>query len=322
MTRRVLTSLLCAAVLAAIAAVPAGAAERATPEGVPVPSLDWHPCDAGFECATAEVPRDYARPHAAKVQLAVIRHRALDSAHRVGSIFLDPGGPSGSGVEFVQTAPPPVFQILAKFDVVGFDRRGVGASRPAIECDEPPSFTSMTPDTLDLPTLLDRGRALARICLNRDPQFLASVNTGNGARDLDLLRAAVGDQQLTYYGLSYGGLLGETYANLFPGRARALFLDSPTDGDVRLNDPLRANGEQLASFESSLRRFFTACAAHQDACGFGGEDPEEAYDALLAVRSATPRTRRPPSSSRARATRRRRTRGASASCATSATPGC
>jgi pimeloyl-ACP methyl ester carboxylesterase len=279
---------LCALLLAAIAAPSAGAAEPRTPEGVPVPSLDWRPCDGGFECATAEVPQDYAKPHGATVRLAVIRRRALDQEHRIGSIFLDPGGPSGSGVEFVESAPPPVFQILSKFDVVGFDRRGVGRSEPSIQCEEPPAFTAMTPDTLDLHTLLSRGRALARLCLNRDPRFLAGANTGNGARDLDLLRAAVGDDKLTYYGLSYGGQLGATYASLFPGRARALALDSPIDANVGLNDPLRAAGERLAGLESSLQRFFTACAAHQDACGFGADDPEEAYDELLARLDASP----------------------------------
>src|SRR5690242_17060902 len=94
-----------ASCLVALAA-PAGAHERVTPEGVPVPSLDWRPCDDGFECATARVPRDYAHPRGPTVSLALIRHKALDPAHRIGSLFLNPGGPGGSGVDFVREAPP------------------------------------------------------------------------------------------------------------------------------------------------------------------------------------------------------------------------
>ncbi len=146
----------------------------------------------------------------------------------------------------------------------------------------------MTPDTLDVPALLARGRTLARSCLNRDPAFLASVNTGNTARDIDVMRAAVGDEQLTYLGLSAGAIIGETYTSLFPGRARALVFDSPVDSDVWLNDPLKANQEQDAGMESTFRRFLRSCATHRDACGFGGEDPETDFDELVARLDAAP----------------------------------
>jgi pimeloyl-ACP methyl ester carboxylesterase len=164
--------------LAALGAAPAGAHERTTPEGAPVPQLDWRDCDDGYQCATAEVPRDYSRPRGPTVRLAVIRHPALDQEHKIGSIFVNPGGPGSSAVTMVRELPPPAFALLSKFDFVGFDPRGVGASEPAIDCDDVEPFRSMTPDTLDVPTLLARSRALAKSCLNRDPAFLASVNTG------------------------------------------------------------------------------------------------------------------------------------------------
>jgi pimeloyl-ACP methyl ester carboxylesterase len=276
------------AVAALAAAAPAASAHAATtPEGVPVPKLDWRDCDGGFQCATADVPRDYSRPHGATVRLALVRRPAVDQSHRIGSLFLNPGGPGASAVEFVRTAPPPAFQLLSRFDWVGFDPRGVGASEPAIDCDD---FSSppMTPDTLDVPALLRSARAGAQRCLNRDPSFLASLSTANTARDMDVLRAAVGDEQLSYYGQSWGGMVGETYASLFPGRARALVLDSPGDADVWLNRPLQAGREQVVSFEAVLGRFFTDCATHQDRCGFGGGDPEEAFDALVAQLDAAP----------------------------------
>jgi pimeloyl-ACP methyl ester carboxylesterase len=277
-----------ALVLAALGAVPAGAHERTTPEGAPVPQLDWRDCDDGYQCATAEVPRDYSRPHGAKVRLAVIRHPALDPEYKIGSIFFNPGGPGSSATAMVRELPPPVFQLLSKFDIVGFDPRGVGGSEPAIDCDDVEPFRSMTPDTLDVPNLLARGRARAKSCLNRDPAFLASVNTGNTARDLDVMRAAVGDKKLTYLGLSAGGMIGATYTSLFPGRARALVVDSPVDSDVWLNDPLKASQEQDAGMESTLQRFLTSCATHRDACGFGADDPETDFDELVARLDAAP----------------------------------
>ena len=274
-----------------ISAAPAGAAERTTPEGAPIPELRWHACDDGFECASATVPRDYNRPHGATVRLAVIRHRALDQEHRIGSLFLNPGGPGGSAVDFVREAPPVAFGLLARFDWIGFDPRGVGASEPAVDCDELTApFEPMTPDTFDLPTLLGHGRALAKLCANRDPAFLASLTTANAARDMDVLRAAVGDKRLNYLGLSWGGMLGETYTSLFPGRTRAVVLDSPVDGDVWLNQPLHAGEEQDVSGERSLQRFFAACTAHREICGFaaGAESVEDAFDDLLARLDETP----------------------------------
>jgi pimeloyl-ACP methyl ester carboxylesterase len=279
------------ALLAALAAVaaPAGAAERVTPEGVPVPTLDWRPCHDGFECASAPAPRDYRRPQGAEVRLGLVRHRAVDPERRIGTLFFNPGGPGAVAAEIVDRVPPSVYHAVSRFDVVAFEQRGVGASEPAIDCDElPRPYSPMTPDSFDLPELLRRGRRLAELCLNRDPAFLASLNTGNVARDLDVLRAAVGDERLSYLGASYGAMIGETYASLFPGRARALVLDSPVDADVWLNRPLTAITEQDVSAEASLDRFFAACAADQATCRFGGDDPERAYDDLLARLDADP----------------------------------
>jgi pimeloyl-ACP methyl ester carboxylesterase len=243
----------------------------AAPAAAAVPKLDWHDCRDGFQCATAVLPQDYSKPHGPKVRLALVKRPAIDQEHRIGSLFLNPGGPGNSGIEFVRTAPPAAFQLLSRFDWVGWDPRGVGASEPTIDCEEAPAFEPTTPDTFDLRTLLKRGRELSRLCLNHDRRFLASVNTGNSARDLDQLRAAVGDKKLSYVGISWGGMLGETYTSMFPGRTRALLLDSPADGDVWLNRPLTAGLQQNVGFERSLERFLAATGI-----------AEEDYDALLA----------------------------------------
>jgi pimeloyl-ACP methyl ester carboxylesterase len=129
----------------------------------------------------------------------------------------------------------------------------------------------MTPDTFDLDALIGRTKAIAGACLNRDPDFLASLTTANAARDMDLLHAAVGDKRLNYVGLSWGGMLGETYTSLFPGRTRAIVLDAPIDGDVWLNRPFDAMEEHRTGFEHSLHRFLA----------FAGRS-EESYDELVA----------------------------------------
>jgi pimeloyl-ACP methyl ester carboxylesterase len=278
-----------AATLAACAWI-AGPPQAHAAAAPPVPLLDWQPCHDGFQCATAAVPRDYDRPNGPAIQLALIRKPASDRAHRIGSLFLNPGGPGGSGVEMVLTAPPPVLERFSqRFDVVGFDPRGVGRSVPVIGCDPTPVYPYMTPDTLDVPELLRRASERVQACVGGDDaSLLPYLTTGNVARDLDLLRAAVGDRKLTYFGASYGTMIGETYASLFPGKVRALALDSLLDGNTWLNHPIQARTEQLASFESSLDRFFTTCAAHQDVCRFGGDDPETAYDELLATADALP----------------------------------
>jgi pimeloyl-ACP methyl ester carboxylesterase len=114
------------------------------------------------------------------------------------------------------------------------------------------------------------------------------MSSADMARDFDLLRAAVGDEKITFVGQSYGTLVGATYASLFPGRARALLLTSPIDADTWVNRPLEAIREQASGLEQGLDRFFAACAVHQQACGFGGADPEAAFDELLAKLDATP----------------------------------
>lgn len=256
----------------------------------PVPKLDWKACEGGFECATAKVPLDYRKPHGTKIELAMVRRKAVDQEHRIGTLFLNPGGPGGSGVEFVRTAPPPAFQLLGRFDWVGFDPRGVGASRPAIDChsvdDGPIVFTR--PETANLPKLVAEARERGEKCLRHNTLLLPHMSTANVARDLDLLRQAVGDQKLTYIGQSYGTVLGATYASMFPGRARAMFLDSAIDVQAYYDRPSDYEQQQAAGFEDVLDRFFAACAAAGPRCGFGGRDPEAAFDTLTAKLDKNP----------------------------------
>jgi pimeloyl-ACP methyl ester carboxylesterase len=266
----------------------AGVGGGAGGPAAPVPTLAWRDCDPGFQCATAKVPRDYAHPRGPTIDLAVIRWRAKDQANRIGSLFVNPGGPGGSGLEFLRTAPPGALDTFSRFDVVSWDPRGIGESRPAVDCltDEEENaavgFRYTRPETLDRAALVRGAKRYVEACVTRNPGILPYLSTANTARDLDLLRAAVGDQKLNYIGLSHGTVIGATYTSLFPGRARALLFDAPIDADVWINRPLEASLEQAAGFEDALDRFFAACAADPAGCGFGAGSPEDAFDDLLA----------------------------------------
>ncbi len=265
-------------------------ADAAPSSAAPVPRLDWRDCEGGFQCATAAVPLDHSRPRGRSIGIALIRKPASDRTHRIGTLFVNPGGPGASGVEFIRTAPPGALEVLARFDVVGFDPRGRGESMPAVaECGADPSYVRPLPRPANTArrAFLAAAKAYGRQCMRRNRGLLEHLSTTNVARDLDLLRAAVGDTQLNYVGMSYGGVIGATYASLFPGRSRAMLLDSPIDADAYYRRPLQQWQEYAQGHEDTLRRFIAACDASPH-CGFGDGDAGAALDRLLAQLDATP----------------------------------
>ncbi|WP_344636778.1 alpha/beta hydrolase [Kitasatospora cystarginea] len=213
-------------------------AATASTAAAPVPRLVWQSCADGFECATAHVPLDYRAPHGATIDIKVIKHPAAEPAHRIGSLFYNPGGPGAPGTLALR-AMTSLFpeQVQKRFDIISFDPRGVGTST-ATHCF--PDIAAEQRFFAGVPAGFPVGRqqertwtdAYARFgqeCLRNNPALLPHLSTANVARDMDLLRQAVGDRQLTYYGVSYGTYLGATYANLFPGRVRSMILDSAVD---------------------------------------------------------------------------------------------
>lgn len=228
-------------------------------------TLDWSGCEnrAGdlidLECATLVVPLDHADPGGELIEVAVARAATANAGRRIGSLVFNPGGPGGSGIEFLTAAAALVPAAIAdRFDLVSFDPRGVGESTP-IECEV---------DFDDDVTLLEAGddagweRLLAEAesrvgtCTTETLGLEPHVGTNNAARDLDALRAALGDDQLSYVGFSYGTRLGATYAELFPDRVRALVLD----GAVKPTDDLALLGlEQGPGFDGALESFAAAC---------------------------------------------------------------
>lgn len=288
--------------------VGAGTSVAATgvPDGEPVPpvvpALAWAGCGttevgtaAGVQCATAALPMDHDDPAGEQVQIAVARVPATDQANRIGSLFVNFGGPGGPAVGYLQAAGAGVFtELNQRFDIVGFDPRGVGQSTPAIDCQVgegtgDPGLSAPTPLDVDPEALVADAQSYVDACLADNGEILEHLSTANVARDLDALRAAVGDEELSYLGYSYGTVIGATYASLFPDGYRALVLDGAVDAAEYFDDPLSLTAAQTAGFEQALGRFTEACAVDQVACsGFGGTDPYLAYDRLLAAAEAQP----------------------------------
>ena len=283
--------LVAAAVVTCLVAAPAGLARG--------PAVEWEACaDAeGFECATVDVPRDYSRPNGETVELAVVRLPAQDESARIGSLFINFGGPGAEAVGILKVIAADLFASLNdRFDIVGFDPRGTGESEDAIDCRANQETLGVyrqpfpTPENIDVGQWIDVNRRYVNRCVRlNDWEDLAHATTGNAARDMNFLRAAVGDRKLNYLGFSYGTHLGATYASLFPQRYRALVLDGALDSDKYMNRPLLALREQSGGLEKGLNRYFQACAADQAAClGFGGGDPWTAFDELVEQLNAAP----------------------------------
>lgn len=234
--------------------------------------LAWRSCDGTFQCTTFKVPLDYAHPGAGDLTLAVARRRATGAgATHQGSLLLNPGGPGGSGVGYLEAiastfAPP----VRAAYDLVGMDPRGVGRSNP-VQCLTGPRMdayaaTDVTPDTpAEVSALVREDREFTAGCEQRSGRILPHVDTIAAARDMDVLRALLGDDKLHYLGKSYGTFLGATYAGLFPSRVGRMVLDGALDPSL---DARKAALGQAAGFEIAWSAFARDCVTRSD-CPFG-----------------------------------------------------
>ncbi len=279
------------------APAPPATSANPTPASTAAPfdpdELEWQRCADRFTCATLPVPLDYDAPQGDTLDLALIRLPARTLQRRVGVLLLNFGGPGASGIQGGRAAESFLPDaILDRFDIIGWDPRGVGESTP-VDCgDDFDAFFALdaTPDDdAERQALIDAARTFAGDCAARSGRLLPHIGTMDAARDMDIIRGALGEEQLSYVGFSYGTLLGAVYADLFPSRVRAFVLDGAVDP--------QQSGEALArtqaiGFEDALSAFFAECAANR-ACPFNSEgNPAAAYDALMAAIDTAPLTER------------------------------
>ncbi|MFB7470888.1 alpha/beta hydrolase [Kitasatospora sp. NPDC056184] len=228
--------------------------------------------ESAVQCTTLKVPLDYAAPGADTIDVAVVRKPATKPDQRVGAVVVNPGGPGGTGVGFVQRNPDYFQQgVRERFDTVGFDPRGVGGTSPVNCLDDRTRDTWAAADDLGP----EHGKVLADACQAKYGKLLPFIGTRNSVRDMDVLRAALGEQRLTYFGLSYGTYIGSVYAEEFPDRVGRLVLDGAVDPSLPL---AQHNIEQYAGFERSLNAFAADCAKKAQ-CPLG-KDPDRAAGKL------------------------------------------
>jgi pimeloyl-ACP methyl ester carboxylesterase len=233
--------------------------------------LVWQSCHDVFLCSTLLVPLDYSKPTGRTLHIAVIRKPS--SGSHEGSLIINPGGPGASGVSFEAEAASSFSQLTVHYDLVSFDPRGVGLSDP-IRCltsAQLTTFINTNPvpqDAAEHRRLVAQAKLFANDCFKRNGNYLEHVGTIDQARDMDVLRAALGDAKLTYYGASYGTYLGAEYAQLFPTHIRAMVLDGALNPDERST---QENLVQAEGFETDLHDFLAACV-NSGTCPLGSTD--------------------------------------------------
>lgn len=292
-----LLSLLAVAGLTAATGSAAGAAIDDDADRSPAQTaLTWGPCeedvDPAFECATLNVPLDYANPSGEQIGLALIRLPA-SPANRQGAVLFNPGGPGGSGYDYVANigfAAQASMTGFDRFDLVGFDPRGVDRSN-GLRCIDDPAvdatlYLDDTPDDqADEVALFTSELAFIAGCRVRYGDTLKFYSTENTARDMDEIRKALGDPQISFVGVSYGTYLGGVYATLFPDQVRAMVLDSayePT-GDTEAQQYIT----QLVGFEDAFGNWAAWCEESSD-CAFTAVDVGARWDALLTQLDVAP----------------------------------
>jgi pimeloyl-ACP methyl ester carboxylesterase len=249
-----------------------GATSPATPAAS---SLSWHPCTASgaaLQCASLKVPLDYSRPDGRKITLALSEVPATAPAsQRQGVLLVNPGGPGGPGLSLAAIVAQGLEPAVAsEYTIVGFDTRGVGSSVPSLSCD-PSFFSRARPDYIPTSAAEEqenesRARMYAADCEQKYGWLLPYMTTANIARDMDSIRAALGQQQISYFGYSYGTYIGQVYATLFPHRLRRMVLDSTVDPEGAW---WTDNIDQDYAFEGRIQAFFAWIASYDSVYHLG-----------------------------------------------------
>ncbi len=253
--------------------------------------VEWTACD-GLECATVEVPLDWDDPEGDVIELAVNRSTATGS-DVLGSLLINPGGPGGSGVDALTTVvlDRAGKDVIESYDIVGFDPRGVSRSQPitCVDGAQMDEIVSADPDystEAGVEAAEQVFGAVGQACLENTGALLEHVDTVSAARDMDVLRAVLGDEKLTYLGYSYGTQLGATYAALYPEKVGRLVLDGALDPTLTADELAKG---QAIGFESALRAYVEDCQSGADCPLTGSVD-----DGMAQVKKILDRARRSP----------------------------
>lgn len=243
-------------------------------------TLDWHDCDNG-QCATLSVPLDPAQPEGEQIDLALARVPAKDPDRRIGSLLVNPGGPGAPGADFAQEVAQRLpSRITDRFDVVGWDPRGAGHSSP-VDCGDRLDYLfavdTAPDDAAERTALDDASRRFVAACEQGSAKLLPHIASIDTVHDMDRIRAALGDDKLTYAGFSYGTYLGALYAQQYPDKVQALVLDGAVDPAIPAAE---VSLQQAKGFEASLQAFLQDCARRDDCAFHGGDDPAAALAKL------------------------------------------
>lgn len=285
------------AILAATSCTSTTPTATSAPTPIPTPatgSIAWSNCGGGFQCGTLQVPLDYSHPTAGTIDIALNRKPATIPSQRIGSLLVNPGGPGASGIDFLVAFAPALAFLNRRFDLIGFDPRGIGRSAP-VRCLDGPhmdafvALDGVLDDPQEKAAAIQADKDFAAGCAQLSGRVLPFVDTASAAKDMDLMRAALGDDKLTYLGFSYGTYLGEWYAHLFPTHIRAIVMDAVLDPSLSAD---ALNLTQAASFDQNLKAFLADCSAHKASaprCAFAQSgDPASKLDAMMQRLDTTP----------------------------------
>ena len=260
-----------------------GLTESEVAEDRPVGTIDWETCGA-LECGTLDVPLDYRIDDGETISIAVNRVAAADPAQRIGSLLVNPGGPGAPGTDFAEAFAFGAFpeDLTDRFDIIGFDPRGVGASEPAFACGasgEQLEVLSDIVDIVDEPAEDEAVEAAVQLCVDSMGDAAGLIHTGYVARDMNEIRRALGEEEISYLGFSYGSIIGVWYATLFPETVRAMVIDgadNPIDDISDFDARLDSAREQITPIEDLLDQALGACS--DSTCPiFNDGDPQAYY---------------------------------------------
>jgi pimeloyl-ACP methyl ester carboxylesterase len=230
-------------------------------------ALRWGECPGGNECAVIEAPLDWEDPGGERIEVAFARIPAGDPEARIGSLLVNPGGPGASGIEYLESLAGSLSpEVLERYDLVGFDPRGVGLTEPVAcyDSERMNQFLGYWRDPMDTAGIVEARKVyqdFGLACLANTGEVLGHVDSVSTARDMDLIRSALGDAKLNYVGFSYGTLLGALYAEAYPDRVGRMVLDGAVDPS---KDSATESLEQIAGFEDALKTYVGECHEEVD----------------------------------------------------------